>query len=34
MNPSEFHNTAYSRCHFFRKSGTGLGMAALASLLG
>jgi len=34
MNPLEFHNTAYSRRHFFRKSGTGLGMAALASLLG
>ncbi len=30
----EFHNTAYSRRQFFRKSGTGLGMAALASLLG
>ncbi len=34
MNPLEFHNAAYSRRHFFRKSGTGLGMAALASLLG
>ena len=35
MNPLvEFHNTAYSRRQFFRKSGTGLGMAALASLLG
>ena len=30
----EFHNTAYSRRQFFRKSGTGLGMVALASLLG
>jgi len=34
MNPIEFHNTAYSRRQFFRKSGTGLGMAALASLMG
>ncbi len=35
MNPLiEFHNQAYSRRQFFRKSGTGLGMAALASLLG
>jgi len=35
MNPlAEFHNQAYSRRQFFRKSGTGLGMAALASLLG
>jgi uncharacterized protein (DUF1501 family) len=34
MSPLEFHNTAYSRRQFFRKSGTGLGMAALASLLG
>jgi uncharacterized protein (DUF1501 family) len=34
MTPLEFHNTAYSRRQFFRKSGTGLGMAALASLLG
>jgi hypothetical protein len=34
MTPIEFHNTAYSRRQFFRKSGTGLGMAALASLLG
>jgi uncharacterized protein (DUF1501 family) len=34
MNPLEVHNTAYSRRQFFRKSGTGLGMAALASLLG
>lgn len=34
MNPLEIHNSAYSRRQFFRKSGTGLGMAALASLLG
>jgi uncharacterized protein (DUF1501 family) len=34
MNPIEFHNQAYSRRQFFRKSGTGLGMTALASLLG
>ncbi len=35
MNPLiEFHNTAYSRRQFFRKSGAGLGMAALGSLLG
>ncbi len=34
MTPLEFHNAAYSRRQFFRKSGTGLGMAALASLLG
>lgn len=34
MTPLESHNNAYSRRHFFRKSGTGLGMAALASLLG
>lgn len=34
MTPIEYHNTAYSRRQFFRKSGTGLGMAALASLLG
>lgn len=34
MSPIEFHNAAYSRRQFFRKSGTGLGMAALASLLG
>ena len=34
MNPLEAHNAAYSRRQFFRKSGTGLGMAALASLLG
>ncbi len=34
MTPLESHNAAYSRRHFFRKSGTGLGMAALASLLG
>jgi uncharacterized protein (DUF1501 family) len=34
MDPLEFHNAACSRRQFFRKSGTGLGMAALASLLG
>ncbi|MGA0845831.1 MAG: DUF1501 domain-containing protein [Luteolibacter sp.] len=35
MNPLiEHHNTAYSRRQFFRKSGIGLGMAALGSLLG
>jgi len=35
MNPLiDFHNAAYSRRQFFRKSGTGLGMAALGSLLG
>jgi hypothetical protein len=35
MNPLiEYHNTAYSRRQFFRKSGVGLGMAALGSLLG
>jgi hypothetical protein len=35
MNPLiEFHNAAYSRRQFFRKSGVGLGMAALGSLLG
>jgi uncharacterized protein (DUF1501 family) len=34
MTPLESHNAAYSRRQFFRKSGTGLGMAALASLLG
>ena len=30
----EHYNTAFSRRQFFRKSGTGLGVAALASLLG
>ena len=35
MNPLlEYHNTAYSRRQFFRKSAAGLGMAALGSLLG
>ncbi len=35
MNPLiEHHNTAYTRRQFFRKSGIGLGMAALGSLLG
>jgi len=35
MNPLiDFHNTAYSRRQFFRRSGVGLGMAALGTLLG
>jgi hypothetical protein len=35
MNPLiQYHNTAYSRRQFFRKSGAGLGMAALGTLLG
>ncbi|HSP43470.1 MAG TPA: DUF1501 domain-containing protein, partial [Luteolibacter sp.] len=35
MNPLiEHHNTAYTRRQFFRKSGMGLGMAALGTLLG
>lgn len=35
MNPLvQAHNAAYSRRQFFRKSGTGLGLAALGSLLG
>ena len=35
MNPLiEYHNTAYTRRQFFRKSGMGLGMAALGTLLG
>ncbi len=34
MTRLESHNAAYSRRQFFRKSGTGLGMAALATLLG
>jgi len=34
MNPVDIHNNAYTRRQFFRKSGTGLGMAAMASLLG
>ena len=35
MNPLiDYHNTAYSRRQFFRKSGMGLGMAALGTLLG
>jgi uncharacterized protein (DUF1501 family) len=34
MTPLEAHNAAYSRRQFFRKSGTGLGMTALATLLG
>ena len=28
----DFHNTAYSRRQFFRKSGTGLGMAQEAAV--
>ncbi len=34
MNPLEQYNQALTRRQFFRKSGTGLGMAAMASLLG
>jgi uncharacterized protein (DUF1501 family) len=34
MNPVDIHNNAYTRRQFFRKSGTGLGMAAMASLIG
>jgi uncharacterized protein (DUF1501 family) len=34
MNPVDIHNQAYTRRQFFRKSGTGLGVAAMASLLG
>ncbi|MEO5716874.1 MAG: DUF1501 domain-containing protein [Luteolibacter sp.] len=34
MNPIEVHNNAYTRRQFFRNSGTGLGVAALAALLG
>ncbi len=34
MNPIESYNSALTRRQFFRKSGTGLGAAALASLLG
>ncbi len=34
MNPLERYNQALTRRQFFRKSGTGLGMAAMASLLG
>lgn len=34
MNPIESYNAALTRRQFFRKSGTGLGMAALASLMG
>lgn len=33
MNPLELYNHALTRRQFFRKSGTGLGMAAMASLL-
>ncbi|MES2920386.1 MAG: DUF1501 domain-containing protein [Verrucomicrobiota bacterium] len=34
MTPIEAYNNAYTRRQFFRRSGTGLGVAALASLLG
>ncbi|MDE0836244.1 MAG: DUF1501 domain-containing protein [Akkermansiaceae bacterium] len=34
MNPLEAYNSALTRRQFFRKSGTGLGMAAMASLIG
>ena len=34
MNPVNIYNEAYTRRQFFRKSGTGLGVAAMASLLG
>ena len=34
MNPVDIYNQAYTRRPFFRKSGTGLGVAAMASLLG
>ncbi|MEX1048871.1 MAG: DUF1501 domain-containing protein [Akkermansiaceae bacterium] len=34
MTPLDSYNSAVSRRQFFRKSGTGLGMAALTSLLG
>jgi uncharacterized protein (DUF1501 family) len=34
MTPVDLHNNAYTRRQFFRKSGTGLGMAAMASLIG
>jgi hypothetical protein len=34
MNPVDIYNQAYTRRQFFRKSGTGLGVAAMASLMG
>jgi uncharacterized protein (DUF1501 family) len=34
MNPIDTYNAALTRRQFFRKSGTGLGVAALAALLG
>jgi hypothetical protein len=34
MKPVDIYNQAYTRRQFFRKSGTGLGVAAMASLLG
>ncbi|MCE2960684.1 MAG: DUF1501 domain-containing protein [Akkermansiaceae bacterium] len=33
MNPLDLYNEAYTRRQFFRKTGTGLGVAAMASLL-
>lgn len=33
MNPLDIYNEAYTRRQFFRKTGTGLGVAAMASLL-
>jgi uncharacterized protein (DUF1501 family) len=33
MNPVDLYNEAYTRRQFFRKTGTGLGVAAMASLL-
>ncbi|MEY3395081.1 MAG: hypothetical protein RL346_1317 [Verrucomicrobiota bacterium] len=33
MNPIDLYNEAYTRRQFFRKTGTGLGVAAMASLL-
>jgi uncharacterized protein (DUF1501 family) len=33
MNPVDLYNEAFTRRQFFRKTGTGLGMAAMASLL-
>ena len=34
MNPLDLYNNAFTRRQFFRKSGTGLGLAAMASLTG
>ncbi len=33
MNPVDLYNEAYTRRQFFRKTGTGLGVAAMASIL-